>query len=521
MSQEKDQCQMTAAHDARSDAELVGAYLGGDRGALGLLYDRFAGGLYDTARAMLGSADDAADVVQDVFCVAAAKLDQLREPDRVKPWLYAIARHEVFKRTRRRRRELRGLDADWEIPAAADARAEGAALESAELGALVRGAAAGLEPGDQLVLELSVRQGLAGEDLAGALGVTVGQSHSMVFRMRERIERAIGAYVVTRGRRTDCPELAAVLTGWDGTFDVLWRKRIARHVDGCDTCAERRRVAVGMVALAPAFAAPAWLRERTLRASASAGEPAGYRFDGSGFPVDPRRAPLFGSARTAVAATVLALLGLAVALPLLAGGDPDLTGSIGTASTSPTSATSTTSSSTSTSTPTTTSSAARSTTTPTTVVVAPPPPPPTEPTTTAPPRVLVAPTAPSTTTAPATTTTTTTSTTTSTTAPPSPPNQPPRVSRVEVRPATWTACQPPRVVSVTAVVTDDSATPTVSGSWSGPGGSGSMPMSGTTTYSGSFAVTQHVPGPYSATVTARDDDGATASASTSFTITRC
>ncbi len=59
---------------------------------------------------MLGNADDAADVVQDVFCVAAAKLGQLRERDRVKPWLYAIARHEVFRRSKRRRREAPVLD---------------------------------------------------------------------------------------------------------------------------------------------------------------------------------------------------------------------------------------------------------------------------------------------------------------------------------------------------------------------------------------------------------------------------
>ena len=88
----------------------------------------------------------------------------------------------------------------------------------------MRAAASGLEVHDQLVLELSVRQGLAGDDLAAALGVTLAQSHSLLFRMRERVERAIGAYVVTRGDRQDCPELATVLSGWDGTFDVLWRK---------------------------------------------------------------------------------------------------------------------------------------------------------------------------------------------------------------------------------------------------------------------------------------------------------
>ncbi len=116
--------------DARTDGELVEAYLAGDRVALAALYDRFAGGLFDTARAMLGNGDDAADVVQDVFCVAAAKLGQLRDRNRVKPWMYAIARHEVFRRTKRRRREAPVLDAAGagarDLPAAADPRAIGA-----------------------------------------------------------------------------------------------------------------------------------------------------------------------------------------------------------------------------------------------------------------------------------------------------------------------------------------------------------------------------------------------------------
>jgi RNA polymerase sigma factor (sigma-70 family) len=292
--------------DARTDGELVEAYLAGDSVALGALYDRFARGLFDTARGMLGNGDDAADVVQDVFCVAAAKLGQLRDRNRVKPWLYAVARHEVFRRTKRRRREAPVLEGSgegtWKLPAVPDPRAEGADVESAELAAVVRAAASGLEAHDQLILELNVRQGLVGEDLASALGVTVAQSHSLLFRMRERVERAIGAYVVTRGDRRDCPELATVLTVWDGTFDVLWRKRIARHIDGCDTCTERRRIAAGLVAMAPAFAAPAWLRQRTLRAAAvGTSVPAKYRFDRHGFAVSRRGTSLFG-ARAAVAA---------------------------------------------------------------------------------------------------------------------------------------------------------------------------------------------------------------------------
>src|SRR5262245_23280655 len=91
--------------DGRPDAELVAAHLGGLAG----MYDRYADSLYDTAAYMLHDRDEAADVVQDVFVKAAEKLGQLRDPAKLKPWLFAILRHEVYRRTKRRQR-VRPID---------------------------------------------------------------------------------------------------------------------------------------------------------------------------------------------------------------------------------------------------------------------------------------------------------------------------------------------------------------------------------------------------------------------------
>ena len=56
-----------------------------------------------------------------------------------------------------------------------------------------------------------------------------------------RLMFSIGALLVARQGRDECDDLARLLEPWDGTFSVLWRKRVARHVDGCDTCEEHRR----------------------------------------------------------------------------------------------------------------------------------------------------------------------------------------------------------------------------------------------------------------------------------------
>ncbi len=258
------------------DAQLVASHLAGDPGALAGIYDRYADSLYDTAAAMLSNREDAADVTQDVFLIAASKLDQLRDPDRLKPWMFAILRNEVYRRTKQRKRTIatdfsnddmaaasgfdmtdrRGLDADVE------------AVESTELAALVRAAARGLDERDQLVLELSVRQGLEGQDLADALGVSANQSYTLVHRMRDRVDKSLGAFCVAKAGRKDCDDLDGILGAWDGEFTVLIRKRVARHIEQCETCANsRRKVApLALFGGAPAFAAPAALRDRVLGA---------------------------------------------------------------------------------------------------------------------------------------------------------------------------------------------------------------------------------------------------------------
>ena len=257
-----------------ADAQLVTAYLSGDRNALASIYDLYAPGLFDTAAAMLSDRHDAADMVQDVFCIAAERLNQLRDPDRLKPWLYAVLRNEVYRRTKKRKRTT---PTDFqsetvpEVVAAFDPNAEGAAASFDELAELVRSAAAGLDERDRLVLELSVRQGLSGTDLADALGVSPEQSYSLVHRMRDRIEKSLGAFTVAKMGGQDCKELAAIISGWNGEFSVLIRKRVARHIDECAICEKTRSkyAPLALFGVAPAFLLPIGLREKVLAATQS------------------------------------------------------------------------------------------------------------------------------------------------------------------------------------------------------------------------------------------------------------
>jgi RNA polymerase sigma factor (sigma-70 family) len=245
------------------DADLVEAVRSGDRDAWARVYDRYADRLHDYCWSVLRDEADAADATHDTFITAMQKLHQLRDPSRLRPWLYSIARRHALARARRRQRMTPA-----ELPDAVQAGAGPAEVaEHAELRELVWAAAEGLSARDRSVLDLHLRQGLEGADLGEALGTTAANAHVLLSRLRDQVERALGAYLLARTDREQCPELDALLSGWDQTFTPVWRKRIARHVDGCAICGERRRTAVSPLALlagVPVVGAPAALRQRVL-----------------------------------------------------------------------------------------------------------------------------------------------------------------------------------------------------------------------------------------------------------------
>src|SRR5271155_4443205 len=87
-------------HSNMRDGEVVAAIVAGDPEGLAEAYDRYASPLYTYCRSLLREPADAADAVQDTFVIAASRLAGLRDPNRLRPWLYAVARNECHRRMR-------------------------------------------------------------------------------------------------------------------------------------------------------------------------------------------------------------------------------------------------------------------------------------------------------------------------------------------------------------------------------------------------------------------------------------
>ena len=248
------------------DAVLVAAVLAGDREAFAAVYDRYADRLHDFAHSLLRHREEAADSVADAFVIMAERLEQLREPELLRPWLYSVVRHECLRRIRARDRQA--FEAEDRLTAMAEQEpGPSERAEQASLRALLEDAATGLNERDRTVLDLHLRHGLDGAELGAAIGESPERTYTLMNRLREQVGRSLGALLVARQGRRDCPGLEDVLQDWDGLFNPLIRKRVARHVDGCLVCERRRALLVApgaLLSVAPLVGAPLALRDRVL-----------------------------------------------------------------------------------------------------------------------------------------------------------------------------------------------------------------------------------------------------------------
>jgi RNA polymerase sigma factor (sigma-70 family) len=219
------------------DSEVVASIVAGDPEGLAAAYDRYSGPLFGYCQSLLREPDDAADAVQDTFVIAASKLGRLRDPERLRAWLFTVARNECLHRLKSRR----AAAVLAEIPERPDESVDvGGEAERAESRALIRAAVGGLNDGERDVIN-QLWHGLEIPEVAMALGVSRNHAHSLFSRARDQLEASVGVLVVGRSGRKDCAALDRLLHDWDGRLTAPLRRRVGRHIDRCSVCSDRRR----------------------------------------------------------------------------------------------------------------------------------------------------------------------------------------------------------------------------------------------------------------------------------------
>jgi RNA polymerase sigma-70 factor (ECF subfamily) len=173
------------------DLSLVEACRAGRTEAFSLLVQRYQGRLYPTIARLVGSADDAEDILQDAFVRAFEKLDQFHGESSFYTWIYRIAVNLALSGHRRRRvRSLvklgRRYTAGGEAhPADESSDSDPAApLERAERERIVRAALDRLGPEHRAVVVLKDFDGRRYEEISAILDIPVGTVRSRLHRAR-------------------------------------------------------------------------------------------------------------------------------------------------------------------------------------------------------------------------------------------------------------------------------------------------------------------------------------------------
>ncbi|MEV4516816.1 sigma-70 family RNA polymerase sigma factor [Dactylosporangium sp. NPDC049525] len=240
---------------------LVAAAQAGDEQARDELMAAYLPLVYSIVRrALAGHPASVDDVVQDTMVRALRQLRSVRDPERFRAWIAAIAVRQAATQLHSERLTVgrtATLDTVMGTPDAVDF--EDLTMLRVELAGQRRQvgqAVAWLDPDDRAVWSLwwlEVGEELTRAELAAALGVGVAHAGVRVQRMRRRLDQA-RALVAALDARPRCPWLDTVVVTWDGIPGPLWRKRISRHTRSCTTCAGAAEEMVATERLLAGFA---------------------------------------------------------------------------------------------------------------------------------------------------------------------------------------------------------------------------------------------------------------------------
>ncbi|HWR50375.1 MAG TPA: sigma-70 family RNA polymerase sigma factor [Bryobacteraceae bacterium] len=87
--------------DKTNDAALARALMAGEDGAFDRFVEVFRGKIFQYSLLMCGHREDAEEVAQDTLMKVFNKLDQLDDPERIRAWVFRIAKNACLMKRRK------------------------------------------------------------------------------------------------------------------------------------------------------------------------------------------------------------------------------------------------------------------------------------------------------------------------------------------------------------------------------------------------------------------------------------
>ncbi len=214
----------------QGDERLIAMARSGNPGAFETIVDRYQGRLLGFCRQMLGSTEDAEDVLQEVFVNAyRAMLADEREIN-LRPWLYRIARNRCLNHLRK---PTADAQESMDMVPAVEASSTAEKVHNREEFRQLLADVSKLPETQRSALLLREMDAMSYEEIAQAMETSVPSVKSLLVRARISLAEASQARQLTCGEvRLDLAEAAEGLRKLSGP--------VRRHVRDCEDCADFR-----------------------------------------------------------------------------------------------------------------------------------------------------------------------------------------------------------------------------------------------------------------------------------------
>lgn len=173
------------------DAEVASGLIAGEAWAIAQTWHRFAPMVLVTAERSLGSRTEAEDVVQEVFCRVFRKAKTLRDPDRLRSFVYSFA-VRVLK-VELRRRKVRGWFPFFKPEPPPEVLFRASDFESRDLLAKLYALLDRLTPRDRLVFVLRRMESMTVDEIAATMDLSTSTVKRSMAHASSRLSRWVEA----------------------------------------------------------------------------------------------------------------------------------------------------------------------------------------------------------------------------------------------------------------------------------------------------------------------------------------
>jgi RNA polymerase sigma-70 factor (ECF subfamily) len=177
--------------DSPTDAEVIARVLDGDTEAFGILVDRYQNDFAAYAKYMTGSAEEAADIIQESLVRAFKSLRRCQDRANFKGWLFRIVSNQSKTHlARRKRHATESLTEDFLAP-----EDPGSEAETADVRRRVHLALQELPTDQREALVLKYVEGLSLSEMARLLKASASALKMRLLRgrsaLREKLEGVV------------------------------------------------------------------------------------------------------------------------------------------------------------------------------------------------------------------------------------------------------------------------------------------------------------------------------------------